>query len=287
MHAPDTGFTKSKKSLVLSTGLLGLSAFLLITHANTILRVRDVSVPLVAKLPGLERQLNVLKEQVELSELHATTRTGSHEERIHVYVLPEEPDLDRLLATIEVFQESLRRKGQLGATSSIDLREEEKLSDDVSVQRMTAQFAVTDPGIRTILQFVQVAGVLTVGDALQPDELDFILRKTEEENPAGIVALEQFLTTDLFAFSRNPKLYTERVFRSFSSDSFHEALLTILQSSLLRDSQELFGGEFGQAIERAHLWPVQLIRLGGAELKQGGSEGWYRLTLDLLVYSRS
>ena len=72
------------------SGLMVIAGMLMYAHIQTIIQVRDVSVPIVGQLPQMERRLAALTQQIELTELHSATRIGSQQEKVEVYALPEE-----------------------------------------------------------------------------------------------------------------------------------------------------------------------------------------------------
>ncbi len=278
-------------TLVLTVAFLGTSALLTVSHVRTIVQVRDVSVPLVAQVPVLERELSAIQEQAELAELHASARTGSLEEQIRIYVLPERVHLDRLLLTYELLRDHLQKQGKLAGESTVAVGGEVASAAEIHesplrTQPLTMRGSFSEDGFRALNAFVKLAGVLTVGDAIEDGERRMLLLKTEEENPAGVTALEQFFATDLLSYARAPHIVEERLLRSFSSDGFHQALRSSTQSPLLRDARDLLGGDFGVILERNNLWPLPFLSMHRVELVRGGAPGWYRVELVVLAYAR-
>ncbi len=275
--------------LFISVGMvcLTVAGMLLTRHADVIEEVRDVSIPLVVEVPRLERRLEVIREQAELGELHSIMRIGSPEERIHVFSLPKEPDIDRLMALFDVARDILIIRGQLSEMSPIEFGEQRELDEETYAQPLSVSFSVHEEGMRTILTLMELAGLLTVGDALTSEELDILLERTESESATGVLPLEKFLSTDLLDYARNPRLYEERLQKSFSSSSFMEAFRSIIQSSLLRDAKIILSSDIGKNIEKLKLWPIQFVTIEDVQIQSGSAPGWNWLRLELLVYGRS
>ena len=274
-------------AMIVGITFLSCSAVLLYEHARMIGEVQSVSVPLVAELPNLERTSALLKEQAELSELEASTRVGSQMERVRTYVLPAKADLDRVIATFELLRETLQSQGTLSRMSDLTFGEHTERGDALRTQPLRVEFAVQEEGLRDIAVLLQLTGLMMVGDALTNEEKAILLDRTESENPAGIVALEQFLSTDLLSYAQNPKLSEERLLRSFTSTMFVQSLQDITRTSFLRDITRVLGGTLGSHFDRQQLWPLQMLTVEEATITPGSAEGWYNLSLKLLVYTRS
>jgi len=112
------------------------------------------------------------------------------------------------------------------------------------------------------------------------------LRSTEEENPAGITSLEQFLSLSLLRYARDPRAYEDQLRRSFTSAAFERVLQMVTQTSLLRDARRLFEGDFGRVLDEEGLWPIQFMTVDELELTTGGAEGWYQLNIRLLIWEK-
>lgn len=262
------------------------SAFLLVSHVRSVQMISDVSLPLVARTPSLERRAQILRNQLELAELNAALQVGSPEERLHVYALPAEVDLDRLILAFDLLRDDLSAQGSLSALSPLALGNREEADDGLARRDVRLEATLRIDGLHAVLAFVRLSGFLTVGDALTPAERMRLLSQTEAENPAGIVALEQFLSADLLTYARESRPYDEQLLRSFASPGFEQTLRSVIQESLLRDARRLLEGSLGAAYEQRNLWPLQYLAVREAELRPGGSPDWYRLTLTLSAYER-
>ncbi|MFH1671113.1 MAG: hypothetical protein ABIA92_06075 [Patescibacteria group bacterium] len=278
----------SGAAVTLGALLLAVSGSLMLEHIKVLEDVKNVSVPLVAQLSELEYRETALREQVEISQIHAAVQVGSIGEKLDMYVLPTETDLDRLVAVFDLLFEVLSRHNLASGMSDIEIGEAVTINEgDVRARPLTVRFAAHEEGASEILHLIQLAGLLTVGDALSDDEVSLLFRSTEDENPAGIVALEQFLSLDLLRYARDVRAYEEQLKRSFTSEAFSQTLQSVTQGSKLRDARRLFEGDFGAKLDDAHLWPLQFLTVQEVELKEGSAEGWYRLSLELLVWERS
>lgn len=266
-------------------GMLFISTVLLTAHARAVMEVQDVSIPLVADLPELERRLSVLTNQVEMGELHAITRVGSQEERVNVFVLPTQPDFDRLMAIFDIFRDNLEREGLIANVSGITLDEPQEKNDLVT-RAVSITFDAHQDGVEKFLSVMKLSGLLTIGDALNAQERQMLLNRTEAENPAGVTALEQFLSTDLLQYARDSQSYEQQLLRSFSSPEFVSAFQDTLRLSFLRDARRILNSEIGRSIDRFDLWPFPFMIVNNINLETGGAPGWYKVDVDMDLYSR-
>ncbi len=278
-------FAKHHRLLGGGTALLAVSVMLIVSHINTIAEVKEFSVPLVGQLPELERKLDVLKQQVELTELHAVTRPGSMQEKVEVFALPKETDVSRIIATFEVVRDVLERNGYLADMSSVDISEEREGPDGIRSRDVSVEFVVHDEGLKTILLLVEIGGLLTIGDVLTEEETALLLHRIEQENPSGLIPFEQFLSADLLRYIEDSKTYEEQLRRSFSSTTFLNAFENVLRTSLLYDSKVLLRGGIGEALSTYKLWPLQIMAVKEVSIQPGSAEKWNRLGLTVEVFS--
>ena len=247
--------------------LLLLSSFLVVEHVLAIRGMADTGVPLAQRIVPLAQRLHILEQQIQAAQLQAAVIGGTDEEIIRQYVLPDSPDLDRLLAFFEVLRDAFTEDHLLSSMSAIELESPHAFPalSGVFVQPLHMTFDGTPEGIRAIFSLLSLAGSLSVGDAIPLSDLQDLLHRTEEENPTGIVAVEHFLSTDLLRYAREPKPFEEQLRRSFTSDAFLAAFQKILDTSLL-DVRRLFGGRLGSALEAEDLWPLRFLILDRAEI---------------------
>lgn len=266
--------------------LLGVSGSLIREHVRVIADVRNVSVPLVAELPLLEQRVSLVKEQVELAQLQSALRVGSDEERVHVYVLPEEFDIDRIVALFDVFSLTIPQQEFIANMSAIEFGEAVSVDEGLEALPITVSFSVHEQGIKDLINLFQIAGSVTVGDVFSKDELDALLAGIETESPAGIISLEQFLSTDLLEYSREPRPYEERLRRSFTSTHVQHMFDDLLRTSLLQDARSYLGGPAGALIQGQKLWPMPFMTFENIHSMPGNVASWHTLTLTLHTYRR-
>lgn len=262
-----------------------LSVLLIFFHIRTIVDVRDVSVPIVRELPQLEFRLRALQEQVELTELRAATITGSEEEKVAVFVLPTETDISRLVATFEVLRDTLKRDGLLSHMSDIVIGDPTQDSDGTQARTVTVEFTVHEEGLRTILLLIRLAGLMTVSDLLSEQEIAILVDRIEQENPSGIVALEQFFSADVLRYAEDPKTYEEQLKRSFTSSGVLQAIDSVLRTSLLSDVKRFLGSDLGKVLQTYKLWPMQIMALKEVSIQPGNAPKWQTLALKIIVFS--
>lgn len=252
------------------TGVLLASSFTLLQyHVQIIRSTADVWLPLAASVANLEDRRALLEEQIDVAQAQDTLQSASLEEAVHAYVLPKDRGLHRIVATFDILQEYLKAQGVLRHAEPLDIRApmnislEEKTGEgetyDVSIIPIHLSMNVRARGTESILGFLDIAGMLTVFDALRPQERDLLIRRTEVENPAGIVAVEQFFATDLLQYAQNARSYEEQLLRSFTTPAFEAAFQSVLQSSLLSVAKDLLNGPFGRLILQHDLWPMRFM----------------------------
>ena len=271
---------------ILVVGFVAFTGLVAMEHVRTIRIVRDVSVPLVAKLADLEKRKAVLESQVELTELSHAVQVRSLGEHLDAYVLPAETQFDRLLTVFDLLRDSLRSQHLLSTMSDIAIGDSVSMGDGMQARLLSTTFTVHEEGMERIALLVDLAGLITVGDALTDEEVALLFQGTESENPAGIVALEQFLSTNLLSFARDERTYVEQLKRSFTSPLFERTLRSVLDHSRLRDAEKLFADSFGEHLQQQKLWPMQFVTVQSIRTKKGGAAQWYTMDVELLVWER-
>ena len=270
-----------------SAALLLLGGKFLAVHITTVRDVRASSLPLAQEIPALERRVSILKEQQELTELSHALRVGSPEEKVHVYALPNKTDIDKVITAFDVFAEELRHQKTLMKISPMVFGEAALAENGIRTQSLTFEATLHRDGIAALQTFVRLGGLLSVADALRSDERSRLLLQTELENPAAIVALEQFLNTDLLSYLREPRPAEEQLLKSFSNQSFERAFRDIVRNSLLADAGRLLTPEFMQTLHDAKLWPMQMMDMEAMSLEVGGAAEWYRVKVKVVLFMRA
>lgn len=266
--------------------LLLFSAFLLAEHAAAVRQFTTLTFPLMAEIPSLERRLRVLEDQVQAAELQAMLSEAAEEEAVRAFVFPSGPDISRLMAFFDVLRDDLLSQDLLLALSEITVGEAEDVADMPDLRRIPLSLVMRlrPGGLERALWFLDHAGAVTVADVLFPEEIDLLLLRAEEENPSSIVALEQFLSTDVLRYVREPKPFEEQVRRSFVGDGFRAAFAGVREGSLAT-ARSFLGGQLGAVLEKERLWPLRAMRIVRSDARM--EEGAYRLSLDLEAYSRA
>ncbi len=267
--------------------LLTCCVLLIFLQVRAVRAVARDAVPILQRLPKEERRLAVLSEQLEIAEFERAMRGGSTQEMLAAFVLPSDPDLDRLLSTVDTLEQWMRARKDLLSFSTIRADEAKPLADSPKVlaQSVTLEATVTPEGLQNLLKFLDLSGLLTVGDALTSDQLKLLLQATEEESPAALTAMEAFLSTDLLRYAREPKPFDEQLRRAFSSDAFDDTVAAILAGSLLEDAKHLLGSDLGRSLETQGLWPTRFLLTEGVEMSERG-DGKVEVRLKLLALSR-
>lgn len=281
-------FLPASRATLFSLVCLLVVAMLVMSHARTIGGLRADVIPLSADIPALEQRLEVLFEQLKLTEMQQALRTSTPEESMRVYILPRELDLDRLVSSVETLENALRATQNLRAMSLIEFLEAATLPSPVEglqVHPFHVRLSVTKEGLVTLLRFIDLAGSLTISDTLSDKARERLLQASEAESPSSIVALEQFLRTDLLVYAKDAKSYAERLKQSFSSEQFLAVLDGTLQSSLLPEFVELLQSDLGASIALRNLWPLPFLSISSISVTQAESE-WRDVELEVWTFTR-
>ncbi len=259
---------RHKTKLLLGAGVasLSFSVFLMYLFTLQIRDVKEIALPAALALPALEKRLVVLQEQTELGELQEALGSGPQDEKVRMYILPAHDEIDRLIQTMDVFLQHWQQLRivthvtplSVGTASGVTL---EGVAEPLSATRIFFEADVTPQGLEQLLLFIDIAGNLTVSDALTLDARQQLLRLTEEENPAAVTVLEQFLSTDLLSYVRDPAAVERQLLRAFSTDRFGDALQTVLHDSDLPKIEALLTKDIVAAMDEAKLWPIRMLRI--------------------------
>lgn len=267
--------------------LLSLSALLLQSHFALLKDVREYALPLAADVPPLERRMRVLTEQVELSELQASIRGNAAEEKLRVYVLPQGEDLQRVLTFLGRVQTFLQRRSLAQSFAPIEVGDTQDVPRHEGLRSRSVRFgAVIRPEGRAELHaIVKMSGLLTVGDALSPGDIEKLFTLMESQQYAGIVPMEKFLSADLLGYVQDPLLYDERLAQALSSEEVIGELRTTLKQSGLEEAKAFLKGDLGRTLVAQKLWPVQFLTIEKESLRTQ-PDGWEELDITVRAYSR-
>lgn len=282
------------RSLTLSGVMLSLSLGLLVSQANRVRAMRDVGLPAALAIPAMEHRMSILKEQAETATVQAALGGGSSEELLHMYVLPQEHALDRVLNVLDTLTTSLAQKKQLQHLSPVQVSDTENRTmtlpsgetASVTITPLTFEADLNADGLASLSLFLKLSGLLTVGDALTSDQQSSLLQLTEEENPAAVAALEMFLGTDLLSYARAPKAVEDQLLQSFASQTAGSSVTDVLRHSLLQDVSTLLSGSFGQTLLAEKLWPLPFIMPGTIDLSEG-QDGFTHVKVNVEAYGRT
>lgn len=270
--------------LMIAGVLIVGSGLLLWGHAGAVRDMREIGLPAAVALPHMEKRIALLQEQNEIAEVQAEVRGGSQEDLLHLYVIPEEDDIDRLLATFDVVFSYMEQKRLLKSFSDITVGEREDVSENLAALPITFEADLTDDGLKQLLTIIDFSGLLTVSDLLSQDDIDMALALTERENPAAIAALEQFLGTDLLRYAEEPKSYEEQLKKSFVSPASETALMNFFQSDHLRAAKDRMN-ELGPILRSQKMWPSRLLTVDAAAYRDVGN-GIVHASVKLKAYVR-
>jgi|GEM_PF-1514782 len=265
--------------------LLTLSAGMLLHHADAIRDARDEALPLASQLPPLERHLSVLKQEVEMAEITSQLRSGSQVERLHMYVLPREPDTVRFLAFLDVLQDALQKRKMLRSMTPIvmsDAQQTQFAGQELVGRTATFSAIVNQEGMNTLLSLERLTGLLTVADTLSTDQKKQLFDLIDQRNPAYIIPVEQILNADLMTYARDPRSYDDRLTKAVPEEAL-SVLQKALSSPLLSEAKHLLGGEMGSLLLAQKLWPLPFSTVDTMEIEPL-PEGLMRLELSLWIY---
>lgn len=254
--------TASKSACVGIACVLTLVAVILLRQHLRILTVlQGNAISAAAQIPALESRLRILEAQVDIGDVQRALQGDPALEKIRASVIPPKDDLDRLLLTIEILRDWLTEQGMLLQFDPVAVGEAETSADYSGARWFPVQLSgeFTRDGAATFLELLEMTGFVRTGDALQPAQRREILRLSEEEDPAGIAALEFFFNTDLLRYAREPKPFEEQLRKAFASDAVNTAIESLFTESRLARARQLFGGKLGEALSAHRLWPVRLL----------------------------
>ncbi len=275
--------SKSTQACV-GTVLLLLAVFLLIDHGNTVRLMRDVGLPAAVELPALEQRMRVLDEQNQIVELQEALATGSAQEKLNVYVLPETVDPVRPLAALDIVVSQLQQKKQLLSMSPISVEDMYTTTGALMQLPVTFSARVTKEGWKNLVLFTKTTGLMSVGDAFSETEFKHLLSLTEQENPATIAALEQFFATDFLRYVEEPRPFNTALLQSFSSESTIQTIRAFIDGSSLRSIRELFS-PMAATLRAQRMWPLPFMRIEKSDQRLR-DDGTLDVTVTILVYGR-
>ncbi len=293
-----------KRALLPVTGILaalalfGVSKHLVDLHIDALHDVRGTILPVAAELPPLEQRLQILRKQVELSQLQSELRSGTAEEKLRAYVLPQGSDLTRLVAFFDVMHGALSKRKVLQSFSGVSVADPLPFtlplarvssgirSEPLQAQRISFTATVNAQGLSQLQSLLQVSGLITVGDALSSEDIQKLFAITEAQNYSGIVPVEQFLSADLLEYIRDPTVSDRRLTQAFPSEDFLRQFHDLLNSSGLSAVRDALSGGFADELDKQKLWPLPFLILQSIGVVEKKVE-WIQVTVSADAISRA
>ncbi len=283
------------RRLVVDLLALAATVFLLVfsvqsiaLHAQVIRSMSKDALPTAAKIPPLQERLTILKRQVDAATATISQKSGALRENLFAYVLPSD-GAKRVVATLSGLGDALKAEGELRSQSSIELGDEQPADltltgSELNTRSVDVSMEVTQAGLEDVLHALDLSGRMTVSDALSQDQIQRLLTLTERESPTGVVALQQYLATDLLKYLRDPETYDRRLLSNFSSDTFPQEFTKITQSAFAGSIALMKSGMHG-TFSQSGFWPMPFLETKQAEVSDLDG-GWMRLTLHLAMFAR-
>ncbi len=285
--------SSARRRLLIDLCLLALSAIFLVSsaqliaaHAKVIGDMRHTALPIASRMPALQERLAVLKSQVQAAKATEAGKSGPLRESLRAYVLPSD-GVKRSVATVSALGDTLRSLGELRSLSSISVGDTEAADltltgATLNMRTLDVSMEVTQDGLEDFLHATDLSGLLTVADALSKDQITKLLALTERENPMGVIALQQYFSTDLVEYLRHADLYDRRLLAGFSSGTFASDFASIVHPAFV-DGQALVGKKgISDLFSQQGFWPMPFLEVKKAEVSDL-ADGWLTLSLHLVV----
>lgn len=255
-------------------------------HIHALQDFQSNVLPSALELPALERRADVLQQQVEASDLERALRGGASEERLRAFVVPAALSRVRILGYVDAVRAQLQEEGASPDITDVIIGEPVTSDTDLSFAPVTFTVRMKPTGLPTLLSAMELAGSLTVSDVLSDRDIELLLSLTEQENPAAVVSLEQFLDTDLAVYASEPRIVEDQLLKSFTSPAFSTAVQSAVSSDRMQDAKRLLQGRLGETLRANQLWPAPLLKSAGLTLKHL-PEGLVELQWRLLTAERT
>lgn len=257
--------------LIASAVLLAASGLLLASHASAVREMKQTGLPSAMRIPAIEQRMGMLRQQAEVAQLRASLSGGTQQELLRAYVLPSSEELDRLLGTFDVIVSYLESTGKLFHVSPVSVGDAAEVTlpgSDTKVTSLPVTFSAvtTREGFDALHAFIGTAGLFTVGDLLDTSEISRLLQLSEQENPAAINALEEFLSMDLLRYAERPSEAQNKLLLSFSSEAFEQMLRSYMGEARTRGVVDLLSALQGTLRER-QLWPVRMLTVDTIDMR--------------------
>lgn len=260
-----------------------LSAALIVRHVLLLRALEDRGVTAATTLAASVQRAEVLQKQIDVAELHEALITGSRDELIRTAVLPAQPEPGALAGVLGDVLAAGKRAGFFTTVGPVQVGEAVPgLAGSLPGEPVTIDVTATPEGADALMTFVELSGLLTVGDVLSADDRALLTRLTEEESPAAMTALEEFLSADLLAYARDPDSANQLLLRAFVSPLAERALYGMTEQSALHAARDMLTGPLGQALVARNAWPMRLFLPLGVQRSDAGG-GLIHLTMAVVA----
>lgn len=257
--------------------LLSASAVLIFAHARSVALMRRDGVSAAALLPSLEQRLSLLQAQEDAMRDRQSRRSAATRELFAAYVVPAGEELDRLLASIDVFLADAQRQGIVRDTA-VHVEESSSQHDvDYPAVALRIEATVTPDGLQALHTFVDVSGRLTVFDLLGGDDAEQLSILAMNAQPRTLIALEEFFSMDALAYAADPAAAERRLGFVTADMQIRDTLLSALARPSVQHRIELLRHLRG-ALVSAGAWPLRALLLSGEE-REMRADGSIRVRL--------
>ncbi len=285
MSLTDMKFFSSLTAFILGLSAIAASGVLLTLHASVIRDVQEQGLPAAVTIPPLEKRLQILKSQIEVSELQQAVSQGSSDEVVSAFVLTATPDTDRVLTLLTVLHDHFKKAGQLRSFSPVQTLPDEPLPAiaGVTAHPFLIEAEVTEEGLTKLLTFLRLSGLLTISDALSNTEIQKLLAMTEQQDPSSVAVIEHFLSVPVLRYALDPRPYDQEVMRAFTGETA-QLFSEFTAHSDLAQIRDFFSGEFGRVLVQQHLWPVRFLTADRMTVTALDGE-WRKVSMEVRAYS--
>lgn len=235
-------------------------------HVATLQYFQGTVMPAALELPDIERRIAILKQQVEAADLQRALAGGATEERLRAFTVPGDVPHERIVGIVDAVTAVLDEQHMLKERSAVEigapantLPVQEGSSQKVDLVPVTVRYRLTIDGVPQAITLFDAFGAPTVGDLLDMRDVLLLLALSEQENPAAVTNLEQFLDTDVLAYALEPRATTDHLLKSFTSEAFASALDSALQSQRIRQTRGVLSGSLGKRLQEGGLWPAPAL----------------------------
>lgn len=280
------------KSIVASV-LLGTSVFMIRAHLATFAMMSEAGPIATEEIPSLERRKDILLRQTEVAQLTSALRSGTDIERIRAYALPAEPGVQRFTAAFELMMAALQQQGDAYRSFTVEAGERALFSlatpeGDRSLSRQFVRIRATmsEQSLHDVLAIFSAAGTLTLGDLLSDAQRTTILELSEQENPALLPVVEQFLATDSLQYAQDPRSTDAALQRNFGDGALAQALRDILSDGSAGDTLRALRSDLGAVLHVEQFWPLPFTDITGVSYRSVDVGEMVDASIDVMVFGR-